>query len=310
MSNTKITKPENKVKVLAPSTKSALSSEAELLISQAIDKKVPVETMQKLLEMRRELKAERAGELFNEALSNFQAECPAINKSKIVNNKDGTIRYRYAPLEEIIKQTKAIIRRWGFSYSIDAKVEETWVTAICKVTHVAGHSEVSSFKIPIDKAGYMNEPQKFASALTFAKRYSFCNAFGILTSDEDNDSNSIPQKAPTQVKKVFPVRTATPSVTTGKCPHCGTTNQYHSPTCPNNPKNQTGQTVEATPEQEKLKERKKPALNFQIAWIKSNLNELKEVGVITPEDERLIDFLSEERFREIQKNYKSKKGIL
>ena len=52
---------------------------------------------------------------------------------------------------------------------------------------------ISTFKVPIDKEGYMNAPQKFASALTFAKRYAFCNAFGILTGDEDDDSNAVEQ---------------------------------------------------------------------------------------------------------------------
>ena len=42
--------------------------------------------------------------------------------------------------------------------------------------------------MPIDKDGFMNTPQKFASALTYAKRYAFCNAFGILTADEDDDT--------------------------------------------------------------------------------------------------------------------------
>ena len=42
--------------------------------------------------------------------------------------------------------------------------------------------------MPVDAGAYMNEAQKAASALTFAKRYSFCNAFGILTGDEDDDS--------------------------------------------------------------------------------------------------------------------------
>src|SRR3990167_3791525 len=34
----------------------------------------------------------------------------------------------------------------------------------------------------------MNAAQKVASALTYAKRYAFCNAFGILTGDADDDA--------------------------------------------------------------------------------------------------------------------------
>ncbi len=163
----------------------------ENLIKQAIDKGVPVETMERLLAMRRELKAEAAKESYDRALAEFQAECPAISKTKQVNNKDGTKRYSFAALDSIIKQVKPLLKKHGFSYKIDAVVEDKWVTAICKTTHEFGHSESSSFKIPVDPEAFMTAPQKFASALTFAKRYAFCDAFGIMTQDEDDDANSI-----------------------------------------------------------------------------------------------------------------------
>jgi hypothetical protein len=58
-----------------------------------------------------------------------------------------------------------------------------------------GHSQESDFTVPIDEKAFMNAPQKVASALTFAKRYAFCNAFGILTGDEDNDGQSVKVKS-------------------------------------------------------------------------------------------------------------------
>lgn len=164
---------------------------AEALISRAIDKNVSVETMEKLLAMRRELKKEFAKEMFDESMAKFQGECPVIGKDKAVLNKDKTTtRYKYAPLDIIVKQAQEYLKNNGFSFSINTEVENSWVTAICKVTHKLGHSEISQFKIPIDPEAFMNQQQKFASALTFAKRYAFCNAFGILTGDEDDDGIS------------------------------------------------------------------------------------------------------------------------
>lgn len=167
----------------------------ELLIAQAIDKGVPVETMERLMNMRRELKAEQANEAYNVAMAKFQSECPVIVKNKSVKNKDGkSVRYSYAPLEEIVKQIKDTIKNNGFSYRIDSQVEDQWVTAICKITHEMGHSETSTFKVPVDKDSFMSQPQKFASALTFAKRYAFCEALGILTADDDDDANHAAQE--------------------------------------------------------------------------------------------------------------------
>src|SRR5262249_52436437 len=38
----------------------------------------------------------------------------------------------------------------------------------------------------------MSQTQVVAAALTFAKRYAFCNAFGILTGNEDTDAQPEP----------------------------------------------------------------------------------------------------------------------
>lgn len=165
---------------------------AEALIAQAIDKGVSVDTMERLMAMRRELRAESAKEAFDRAMSEFQSECPMIEKRKAVLNKNGeSVRYKYAPLDTIIAQVRPLLKAHGFGYRIVADVQgkgkDGEVMATCVVTHALGHSESSSFKVPIDMESYMNLPQKFASALTFAKRYAFTSAFGIMTSDEDDD---------------------------------------------------------------------------------------------------------------------------
>ena len=168
----------------------------ESLISQAIKSGATVDTLERLLAMRNQLKNERSEEAYNTSMAEFQSDCPVIKRNKRVNNKDGSKRYSYAPLESIVKQVKPLIQKHGFSYTIDAKVDDLWVEAICKVVHKFGHSESGSFKIPIDPESYMTQPQRFASALTFAKRYAFCGVFGILTGDEDNDAQYIGNDKP------------------------------------------------------------------------------------------------------------------
>jgi hypothetical protein len=165
-----------------------VATSAEQLISQAINKGVTPENMEKLLSMRRELKKEWAKEQYDLAMADFQSACPVIKKTKIVKNKDGSVRYKFAPIDSIVLQIGSLLKKNGFSYSIDSRTVDNGLTIYCKVTHQAGHSEVSEFTVPIDKGAFMNEAQKVASASTFAKRYAFCNAFGILTGDEDDDS--------------------------------------------------------------------------------------------------------------------------
>lgn len=183
---------QRKTAVKAESVLSVFTPDQDMerLITHAIDKNVAVDTMEKLLAMRRELKAEWAREQYHEALSVFQSQCPIIKKETIVRNKGGSERYRYAALDSIISQVRELLRANGFNYKTDAAVEGIAVTATCVATHKFGHSEASSFMVPIDKDAFMSAPQQFASALTFAKRYAFCNAFGIQTGDLDDDATA------------------------------------------------------------------------------------------------------------------------
>jgi len=160
----------------------------ETLIAKAIEKGLPVETMERLLAMRRELKEEWARERYFQALTEFQKECPIIKKTIPVKNKDESLRYRYAPMDSIIAQTQDLLHLHGFSYTIQTKQEDNLFTAVCISHHKDGHSESSEFSIPIEKSAYMSAAQEVATAQTYAKRYAFNNAHGILTGDGDTDA--------------------------------------------------------------------------------------------------------------------------
>lgn len=160
---------------------------ATTLIARAIDKSVPIETMERLLAMRRELKAEAAREAFYLALAAFQSECPVIEKHKAVAGRDGKTRYHYAPLEDIVSQVKEILYKHGFSYTMHTEQKEGELTGICRAHHISGHTEETQLVVPVGSE-YMTKQQMVGAARTYATRYAFCNAFGILTGDEDNDA--------------------------------------------------------------------------------------------------------------------------
>ena len=167
-------------------------SEVDTFISQAISANAPIETMERLFDLRIKVKAEKAKEEFVKALSSFQEDCPVIVKTKKVMNKDGqTVRYQFAPLDAIAEQIKKPLKDNGLYYSWTVKNEPTQITAIATLTHVLGHSESSEFTIPVVKSEFMTAPQGFAAALTFAKRYSLLNVTGISTADEDTDATSV-----------------------------------------------------------------------------------------------------------------------
>src|SRR5262249_17639000 len=161
------------------------------LISKAIEHNVAIDTMERLLALRDRLKAEQSREAFFKALAGFQADCPVIPKTKEANA--GSYRYKYAPLESIVRTVGPFLDKHGLSYTFQTRLEDAPTlsqVAICTVHHIAGHSESSEFKTPVDTGARMNVMQQGASAQTYAKRYAFCNALGILTGDEDDDSQA------------------------------------------------------------------------------------------------------------------------
>ena len=129
----------------------------------------------------------------------FQSKCPIIKKmSKGGQVKaTGQVAYHFAPIEDIVAQTKDLIAECGFAYLIKApKFTETSVEVTVEVRHVMGHSEMSSMTIPLlTKTGVMSDAQVVGGTNTFAKRYAFCNAFGIMTMDGDIDAVSAESKA-------------------------------------------------------------------------------------------------------------------
>lgn len=167
----------------------AHEARGEALIAQAIEKGVDVGTMERLLVMRRELKAEAAKEAFDTAMAKFQAECPTIVKTKEVKTRGGVVAYRYAPIESIVEQVRDALQRNGFSYKTNQELLPAGVKITIRVIHAQGHSEETSMEVPFgSKTDIMSQSQVAAAASTFAKRYAFCNAFGILTGDEDTDA--------------------------------------------------------------------------------------------------------------------------
>jgi hypothetical protein len=164
-------------------------SQVDMLLSQALDKGVGVEVLERLLVMRAQLRAESAKEQFDSAMAAFQAECPIIKKTKPVTTKSGQVAYRYAPIDSIVSQVKHLLQKHGFSYAMDTVTGDSTVQAICTVKHNAGHSEQSRYEVPLgERTNIMSASQVVAAALTFASRYAFCNAFGILTGNDDNDA--------------------------------------------------------------------------------------------------------------------------
>lgn len=70
----------------------------------------------------------------------------------------------------------------------------------CKLSHVGGHSISSSFPIPVESKAGASKQQHYASASTYARRYSLIQVLGLTTTEHDNDGNEA--KAPENTETI------------------------------------------------------------------------------------------------------------
>ena len=172
--------------------------DASALLSKAVEAQLPVESMQRLLEMRAELRAEQAAGAFAAALAQFQADLPPIEKrqtAKIVSQR-GTFTYRYADLGDIQRAIGAKLAACGLSVTFDTEEHDNTLDVVCRVHHIQGHSQSARFPVPVDRGTRMNAAQQVGAALTYGRRYALTAALGIVTADEDTDAQGAPERAP------------------------------------------------------------------------------------------------------------------
>lgn len=185
-------KPEVAV-ITRPNENSFEGSNIEKMLMLALDRNLDISILERFMALRDKELAARAKAAYDAAMASFQAECPVIEKTKSVKNKSGVIVYTYAPIDSVIDQTHALIGKNGFSYSFSTEqigagnLEELKVT--CRITHRDGHSEAFTMQSGLaTRTEIMSSPQQKAATMTFLKRHSFMNGFGIGTGDADLDA--------------------------------------------------------------------------------------------------------------------------
>src|SRR5262245_7775596 len=194
----------------------------ETLLAKAIEHNVSIDVLERLLALRERLAGERARTEFFGALAGFQGECPIIPKrdsATIVTKSGARYTYRFAALDDIVRVTAPLLAARGLATRVETAIDAGQLCATCVVHHVGGHSEASTFRVPIATGDRMNPAQQVASASTYAKRYAYCNALGILTGDEDDDARG--SAGPTRDRERVGATDPADSADTGRAGPCG-----------------------------------------------------------------------------------------
>ena len=140
--------------------------------------------LEKFLDLQERMENRQADKDLTLALSEFQRDCPIINKTKKGHNSS------YAPLDEIVYAIKPVLAKHGLSYSFNTRKTGEKTSAITTtIRHVGGGVYQAEYEyLSADDGGKMNSAQKLKSALTYARRAALELALGLVTQGEDDDA--------------------------------------------------------------------------------------------------------------------------
>lgn len=155
------------------------------LISQAINKGLTGNELEKLLSLQERWEANQARKAFFEAFTKFQSDCPDIRKAKEVSF--GNTKYNYAPLSDITRQIGKAVKDNDLSYRWEIQDTEKEIKVSCLISHIDGHTERTTMTASPDTSGSKNPIQARGSAIEYLKRYTLIGALGISTADTDMD---------------------------------------------------------------------------------------------------------------------------
>ena len=139
------------------------------------------EAVASLIASKQAMDARNAEREFNRDFVLLMQDIPKIRAMKSVPGRDGSIRFSFAPLEEIENQLRPLLAAHGFFYVFsEGESRQGCVTKVCTVGHRGGHSRNNSYTVRIGSGPPgCTESQSDGAAHSYAKRGALCDAFAI-----------------------------------------------------------------------------------------------------------------------------------
>lgn len=163
------------------------------LIEQAVAKGAPIETLERLLDLRLKWEANVARKAYFEAMAAFKSEVPQIVKNRTASfaGRGGNVSYDYASLDNICEKLIPALSKHGLSHNWrTSQTENGKIRVTCVISHSLGHSQDgSTLEASPDDSGTKNSIQAIGSTTSYLEKYTFCATSGVAIKGQDNDAN-------------------------------------------------------------------------------------------------------------------------
>lgn len=153
----------------------------------AMDPNADIAKLERMLDMKERHEAQQAKAEADLAFARASAEFPEIP----LNGKNNHTGQPYALLKDIIKYTRPVLAKYGFSLSFSTEVTERDVIVTAELAHQGGHSRKNSLPLPRDTGAGRNAVQAVGSTQTYGQRYTAQAILGLsLGEDTEDDGRS------------------------------------------------------------------------------------------------------------------------
>jgi hypothetical protein len=160
------------------------------VINKLIDRGTPVADLKILFDMQQASLKEMARLAFKRDYAAFRAECPRLEKDKLVSftSAKGTTSYRHILIATAVDTLTPILSAHGLSHRWETRQKEGGIIEVtCYLEHEAGHMESATLWGAADMTGNKNSIQAVASTVTYLQRYTFLTVTGSAAKDADTD---------------------------------------------------------------------------------------------------------------------------
>lgn len=164
-------------------------------LASAVQRGLPVETLNALMEFQEKQDAFQARKAFDAAMSDLRSDLPEIVKNKRVGfehkSGEGSTNYSHETLDAVTNALSPAMAKHGlaFRWRVDNS-EQGKVRVTCIISHRDGHSEETSLCAAPDSSGKKNAIQQVGSTVTYLQRYTLKAAVGVAASNDDDGAGS------------------------------------------------------------------------------------------------------------------------
>jgi hypothetical protein len=161
----------------------------------ALDPSLPLERLERVLDMQERISKKQAETDFDQAMSATQGEMGRIS----TDAENSQTRSKYATYGKLDKKLRPVYTKNGFALSFgtgQAPVPDQ-VRVTCHVSHRGGHSRDYYIDMPADGKGakggdVMTKTHATGAAASYGMRYLLKMIFNVAIGEEDTDGNGPP----------------------------------------------------------------------------------------------------------------------